>query len=175
MTAFEDTPEYRKGVLGEQTVERFLQSRRFYVVRLCNIRNHEGIGAPMMLGGKCNLILPDFLAVDADGLKEQFYVEVKFKHLAPMSYVVGHPVHGIAKRNYEQYCRVGLATKASVWLLILEELTGELLGLRMGTATPDQIDESDKLNRGGSVFWKKSRFTLIAQLERRQGDMLKPT
>ena len=86
-----------------------------------------------------------------------------------MSYVLRSPVHGIGRRNWEQYVRVGLVTKIPVWLLVLEELTGELLALRMGTAQPDQIDESDALNKGGSVFWRKSRFVLVAQLERRQG------
>jgi hypothetical protein len=78
-------------------------------------------------------------------------------------------VHGIARRNWEHYRRVGLVTKIPVWLLVVEEMSGELLALRMGTAEPDDRDDSDALNKGGSVFWKKSRFVLVAQLERRQG------
>jgi hypothetical protein len=166
--SFEDTPEYRKGLVGERTVEQFLQSRGFFVVRLCNIRNHDGIGAPMMIGAQCNLILPDLQAVDTRGNRPPFYVEVKFKHLAPMSYVLQAHVHGIPRRNWQQYVQVGLAARTPVWLLVLEELTGELLALRMGTTSPDQVDESNTLNPGGSVFWRKKRFVLVAQLERRQ-------
>lgn len=121
----------------------------------------------MMMGAQCNLVLPDFQAMKPG--QQPFYVEVKHKEYAPISYRLGHiPVHGIGRRNWEQYRRVGLLANCPVWLLILEDLTGELLGLRISTAEPDEKSDTEKMDRGGMVFWRKSRFVLIAQMERRQ-------
>jgi hypothetical protein len=168
--SIENTPAYRRGVVGEQTVEGWLQERGFFVVRLCNIRNHEGLGAPMMMGAKCNLVLPDFQVLKPG--QEPFYIEVKHKHLSPISYRLGHvPVHGIGRRNWEQYRRVAILARCSVWLLILEDMSGELLALRLNTADPDEKSDTDKMDPGGMVFWRKSRFVLVAQLERRQERM----
>jgi hypothetical protein len=164
---FNQTFAYQKGQLAERTVEAWCKERGFFVTRLCNIRNHDGIGAPMMMGAVCNLILPDFQLAKAG--RSPFYIEVKFKETYPVSYALGHiPVHGIGRRKWEQYRRVSLLTGSPVWLLILEHLSGELLGLRIGTNDPDIISDTDKMDRGGMVFWRKSRFILIAQLERRQ-------
>jgi len=72
LARFEDSAAYRKGAGAEQTVEQVLQGRGFYTIRLCNIRNHEGIGAPMMMGARSNLILPDYQVVDCQGAKPPF-------------------------------------------------------------------------------------------------------
>jgi hypothetical protein len=154
------------GTEGEQTVEEWLKGRGFYVVRLCTIRNYDGTGAPMLMGSACNLILPDLQVLDPMMQKPPAYVEVKHKTQAPLNYKLGHvPVHGIGQWNWKQYQRVEQMTGVPVWLLILEHLTGELLALRTSVPPDDCFGGSAKgVDEGGMVYWRKSRFVLLAEL-----------
>ena len=87
---------------------------------------------------------------------------------------LGHvPVHGIGRWNWKQYCEVEQQTDIPVWMLILEALTGELLALRVAKVTPDDEFGGDRkgVDRGGMVYWRKSRFALVAQMARIQGKL----
>jgi hypothetical protein len=162
------------GTEGEQTVEQWLKGRGWAVLRLCTIRNYDGMGAPMLMGARCNLILPDFQALDFSGKsRPQMFVEVKHKTQAVECYKLGHAlVHGLGRLDWRQYCDVERDTSIPVWLLILEHLTGELLALRVVKVKPDDEFGSNEdrkgVNYGGMVYWRKSRFVLVAQLQRIQ-------
>lgn len=166
----EQTSQYQRGDRAEKSVSKFLQERGFFVTWLAHIRNIEGIDAPMLMGARCNLILPDLHVIDPKG-KPPFYVEVKLKAGSTHSALMGTLVHGIGLRRWEQYKRFSLIAQVPVYLLILEELSGELLGLRVGTKDPDRVYEGDVMDKGGMVFWKRAGLKKIAQLERRQAQL----
>lgn len=171
MTYVQGSAAQAFGEAGEQTVEEWLRGRGWFVTRLCTIRNYDGTGAPLLMGSTCNLILPDFQALQAR--KPPVYVEVKHKTQAPLNYKLGHvPVHGIGRWNWLQYRKVEQETGVSVWMLILEHLTGELLAIRVALVEPDDSfggDDTPGVDRGGMVYWRKSRFVLLAELARIQG------
>jgi hypothetical protein len=78
-------------------------------------------------------------------------------------------VHGIGRTSWLHQRKVEEVTTVPVWTVILEALSGELLAARLTGMEPDDQfgDESRKgVNRGGMVYWRKSRFVLVAQLER---------
>jgi hypothetical protein len=162
------------GTDGEQTIEQWLRGRGWGVVRLCTIRNYDGSGAPLLMGSRCNLILPDFQVLDFTGRhRPPCFVEVKHKAQAVECYKLGHRlVHGIGRWNWQQYCDVERQTDVPVWMLLLEAMTGELLALRVAKVTPDdEFGGADKpgVDAGGMVYWLKSRFVLVAELARIQG------
>lgn len=161
------------GSEGEQSVEGWLQSLGWGVTRLCTIRNYDGIGAPLLMSAKCNLVLPDLQAFDFTGRKRPpFFVEVKHKTQAVENYKLGHVlVHGFGRVGWLHQKQVEEVTGVPVWTVVLENLTGELLAQRLSKATPDDefTDDSRKgVNRGGMVYFRKSRFAQVAQLERVQ-------
>jgi hypothetical protein len=164
----EGSREARFGASTEQRVEMFLRERNLFVTRLCNIRNSDGIGAPMLMGAYCNLILPDLQVMDPRRLGQPYYVEVKAKTDKAWWGIGNCHTHGIDRKNWEQYRQVGLKTGLPVWLLILEDLSGELLGLRVSTCEPDHFSEPTRKAPSGMAYWRKSRLLLIAQLERGQ-------
>jgi hypothetical protein len=167
-----DTRDARFGFAGEMRVEDFLKKRRLYVTRLNMIRNSDGIGAPMLLGAHCNLILPDFQVIDPSKLGQPFYVEVKTKTEPGFSRNHQCYTHGIDTPNWYHYRRINLTSGLPVWLLILEDLSGELLGLQTHRTYPHhQCAANDQFPKGG-VFWKRTQFILIAKLEARQPDLL---
>lgn len=168
MTYLPASPGVRLGTSGEVRVEDWLKSRSLFVTRLCNIRNADGIGAPMLMGARCNLILPDFQIIDPRKLGQPFYVEVKTK-TEPGWYANGHCyTHGVDTPNWRHYRRIALTTGLPVWLLILEDISGELRGLQIHRTDPDHHCEPNAAFPKGGTFWRRSQLLLIAQLERRQ-------
>ena len=169
MTFVPNSPTARFGTYGEARVEDWLKQRDLFVTRLCNIRNVDGIGAPMLMGARCNLILPDFQIIDPRKLGQPFYVEVKTKTV-PAWYAKGYCyTHGIDTANWRHYKRISLTTGLPVWLLILDDMSGELLGLQIHRCTPDHhCEPNEAFPKGGGTFWRRSQLLLIAQLERRQ-------
>jgi len=169
VTFIEGSWRHQFGTVTEQRVEGWLKDRRLFVTRLCNIRNADGIGAPMLMGAHCNLILPDFQVIDPRKLGQPFYVEVKAKTTRAW-YAKGYCyTHGIDRPNWDHYRRINLTTGLPVWLLILEDLSGELLGVQIHRTDPDHLSEPNSAFPRGGVFWRHSQLLLIAQLERRQG------
>lgn len=161
------------GTEGEKTVEEWLKEQGWAVVRLCTIRNYDGIGAPLLMGAKCNMILPDLQAFDFSGRhRPPFFVEVKHKGQSVENYKLGHAhVHGFGKTGWLHQKRVEEVTDIPVWTVVLEALSGELLAARLSKMEPDDEfgDDSKKgVNRGGMVYFRKSRFALVAQLKRIQ-------
>ena len=162
------------GTEGEQTVEEWLKSLGWAVIRLCTIRNYEGVGAPLLMGSRCNLILPDFQALDFTGQRRPpFFVEVKHKQQATECYKLAHTlVHGFGRRSIEQYREVERTTDIPVWLLVLEALTGALLALRVSRAEWDDSFGSNEnikgVDYGGMVYFRKTRFAQVAQMARIQ-------
>jgi hypothetical protein len=165
--------EQRFGTEAEITVEEWLKSLGWAVIRLCTIRNYEGVGAPLLMGARFNLILPDFQALDFTGRhRPPFFVEVKHKTQATECYKLAHTlVHGFGRRSIEQYREVERTTDIPVWLLVLEALTGELLALRVSRAEwDDEFGDNSKkgVDRGGMVYFRKGRFAQVAQMARIQ-------
>lgn len=167
-------PKSRSARLGDETelrVEDFLRSRSLFVTRLCKIKNPDGIGAPMLMGARFNLILPDFQVIDPRRFGQPYYVEVKGKNEPGWKVTLRAHTHVVDRPNWNHYQNIHKVTGLPIWLLILEDMSGELLGLAVHRTSPDHFCEpNDQFPKGGA-FWRKSQFTLIAQLERRQGKM----
>lgn len=161
------------GTDAEKTVEEWLKELGWGVVRLCTIRNYDGIGAPLLMGAKCNIILPDLQAFDFTGRRRPpFFVEVKHKTQSVENYKLGYVhVHGFGRTGWQHQKRVEEHTGIPVWTVVLEALSGELLAARLTKWEPDDEwgDASRKgVNRGGMVYFRKARFPMIAQLARIQ-------
>lgn len=171
MTFVAGSRDDRFGAVGAQRVEDHLRQRHWYVTRLHAIRNADGIGAPMLMGAACNLILPDLQVIDPRRLGQPFYVEVKTK--ARQGYYAngGYHTHGIDAPNWRQYRRVQLTTGLPVWLLVLEDVSGRLMGLQVHRTDPDHECGACPPFPKGGVFWRLSQFLPIAQLERRQREL----
>jgi hypothetical protein len=140
-----------------QTVEQWLAEQRFRIGRL-----HRG-DMRFLLEAPCNEVLNNSPPA------RPFYVEIERKTQAPESYKLGHRhVHGFGRWKWERFSQA----KAPVWLMVAEALSGELLALKVGDvdAPDDEFNGNTKgIDRGGMVYLLKSRFALLANLDRPGG------
>lgn len=122
----------------------------------------------MLMGARFNLILPDFQIINPRKFGQPFYVEVKTKTAAAW-YGNGYcHTHGIDTPKWQQYQRIHEMSGLPVWLLVLEDMSGDLLGIEVDKVQPDhECAETAQFPRGGT-FWRRSQFALVAELERRQ-------
>ena len=122
----------------------------------------------MLMGARFNLILPDFQVIDPRKFGQPFYVEVKTK--AAPGWYGKHAchTHGIDTPKWQQYRRIHELSGLPVWLLMFEDMSGDLLGIEVDKVEPDhECGEVAAFPRGGT-FWRRSQFALVAELERRQ-------
>jgi hypothetical protein len=135
-----------------ETVEQWLRGRGCHISRM-----YRG-DLRFLLEAPCNEIL------DRERPTRPFYVAAERKTQAPLNYKLGHvPVHGLGAWKWERFREVA----APVWWVVAEALTGELLALRVSDEEPDDTFGGGNIkgvDRGGMVYWRKSRFAKLADL-----------
>lgn len=127
----------------------------------------SGNGAPKLeaFSASESLTIPDLVVVRAGIMT---WVEVKLKSRATATYSAGGRLDtGLSKRLYSEYLRVQAATGAVVYLSFAheEEDFVSLDEIRSLDAHPGKrVDSSDKMERGGMVFWPIRALRVVSTL-----------
>ncbi len=157
-----ETEKFQRGRSGELTAARYFQGRGWFVIPSYDFAGEDGDKAPKMQGARDGFVIPD-LDICKDGLR--IWVEVKTKASPTLHRKSGIYEHGIPLRHYNHYRRVQSETGCAVWLVVLEEFSGALIGQRLDTLEPvKRVYEGGKMSRGGMVFWPRSAFRQLCHI-----------
>ena len=105
-------------------------------------------------------MLPDLDACKDGGRR---WVEVKTKSTATFTRMTQRLEHGIDRRHYNEYLSVQRITGTPVFIVVYEENTGEILWSSVDDLEPYKRF-SDKMGRGGMVFWPRERFKKLCKV-----------
>jgi hypothetical protein len=148
----------RKGKFGEAICKRVMQSSGVHYIPLCDIENGE---APMAVAEKESVVAPDF---DVFGQGVFAYLDAKVKTQSIRWKNSGEVRHGINKRNFDEYQRMGALQNKQCGLFVVElmdadrQWSGTLLAesfLGLGKPTPGFNEPTPK------VYWPRRRFAVI--------------
>lgn len=132
------------------------RKRGWFVVPSYDYTGSENDKAPMMLGERGDLVLPD-LDICKDGLR--MWVEVKYKATAPLYRKVGKKQHGINARHFSHYLSVQKESGNLVYLLIVEGDTGKILAASLNKLVKRARHYHDrKMGASGMVFFDRDEF-----------------
>ena len=159
--AFTETPEFKRGRQGEQSVEEWLRERGDYVIRSYDYSGEDGDKAPRLHGLAERYALPDLdvCRVGKDGKPIRFWIEVKLKRRATMYKKLGRLEHGISLPLWMDYLQVEAISGCVVWIVVVEEETDVWLEQSLKVlGKVKRIYEGDKMGRGGMVFFPRTAF-----------------
>jgi len=158
--AFTETAEFKRGREGELSVSRWLQDRGYHVVASYDYSGSNGDKAPRMHGHQ-SYVLPD-LDVSKEG--RRVWVEVKTKRRADMYRKLKRLEHGIPLPHWLDYLRVQAISGCVVWLVVLEEETGEWLAQSLKVlGEVARTYEGEKMGPGGMVFFPRDAFITLTR------------
>jgi hypothetical protein len=152
------TSEFQRGRTGELLVGRELMARGFHV-----IPSYDYSGAdehpPRMEGAGGAYVLPD-LDVARDG--ERVWVEVKTKAEPTFHRLTGRWEHGFSRRLWGHYREVEAITGARVFLVIIEESSGEVLVASLRALDRvKRVYEGSAMGPHGMVFFPRAAFRVL--------------
>jgi hypothetical protein len=155
MPSLRERPEFELGRAGEQTVAGWLQHNGWYVVPSYDYAGDDKNKAPRLQGRISGYAIPD-LDVARNGAR--FWVEVKVKNGPTLHRKSGRLEHGISKRLWEHYRKVEEITGTAVWIVVVEQDSGEMLVGALKTLGEPRIYEGWKMGEGGMAFWPREAF-----------------
>jgi hypothetical protein len=143
---------------AEELVDHVLREQDFMLMRSSDLSGPFGGQAPRLHGRHGWLVLPDRQAFKA-GVRR--WAEVKRKATATFHRVSNEWEHGFAQRLWNHYEAVESETGTPLWLFVYEDNTGCLLHGILGDLAPSHIYDGNKMDRGGTVFFRRSDFALL--------------
>jgi hypothetical protein len=158
MRDLRDSAEFQRGRAGEMSAVALLQEYGCYVVPMYDFAGEDGDKAPRMAGLSRWYVLPD---LDASKGGRRAWVEVKRKGRASWTRTQRRYEHGISQRLYRQYLEVEEISGTDVWLMVMEDDTGEVLMQSLERLGDPRVYDGSKMCRGGMVFWPRQRFVLF--------------
>lgn len=163
MRNLRESAEFLRGRAGEKNAVAMLQEYGAYVVPMYDFSGEEGDKAPRMAGLARWYVLPD---LDASKGGRRAWVEVKRKGRASWTWTQRRYEHGISLRLYRQYLDVEQITGTDVWLMVLEDDSGDVLMQSLERVGAPRIYPGDKMCKGGMAFWPRERFILFPSGDR---------
>lgn len=158
-TSFDELPNAIRGRTGEEIVAEQLRLRNKGVIPSYDYCGKDRNKAPRLQFTWGWLVVPD---LDVCGGGERFWCEVKTKAERSFHRLSGDYVHGIDKHHYKQYLEVERESGCRVLLFIVEEDTGLILYGPLGTLPIHH--ETDKMGKGGMVYWDVEEFKELKKL-----------
>jgi hypothetical protein len=151
------------GRSAEEIVAWILQCR--YGCHVVPVYDYNGDDkAPRLQGAMSSYVVPD-LDVSRGGIRT--WVEVKAKNnTGSPTRLTGRLEHGFSWRLFEHYRAVQQITGTPVYIIIVEMPSGDLLYQSL-----DELDavkrvyDGDKMDRGGTVFFPRSMFVRLCNIE----------
>ena len=157
-----ETEKFKRGHSAELMVSELLQRRGWYVIPSYDYAGDDHNKAPKLQGERAAYVIPD---LDAAKNGQSRFVEVKAKAQATYHRKSERFEHGIPLRHFTHYLKVQEITGRSVWLVVYEEDTGDVLqGKLDDLAQFKRIYEGDKMSRGGMVFFPRDKFILLGKM-----------
>ena len=157
--AFQQSPAFLRGRLGEQVVRSLLQRRGWYVISTADYcGTTETPHAPWSQGAHDDRIIVPDLDIARLGIRR--WAEVKAKWDATFTNITGTYDHGIGYRLWQQYRRIHEQTGCDVWLFILEEKRQLLLAESLDVLGMGRHYDGDAMDRGGMMFWSRWNFRM---------------
>lgn len=168
MTAFEQSPEYRQGLIGESKIARWLMNRGCTVMPVYQIEKDTGKG-PQLFSKNKKLIAPDAFCFKGENA---FWIEAK--HKTAFSWYRKKEIWttGIDLRHYRHYLEVDDCTPWPVWLLFLHKggqakdsppSPAGLFGERLSMLRQCVDHTSEKYGPSGMVYWDKDSLRKLAE------------
>lgn len=121
---FKNSKEWKIGERSQRIVEVVLRETGCGFVRTHAIDDPSDPGAPSLILGEWKIVLPD---LDVTERGRRFWLEVKGKTEPAFYRKRNRYQHGIDRRNWEAYQRVGEESGAPVYIVIHEQQKGNLL------------------------------------------------
>lgn len=150
-----DIAAFWEGRELEREIARQMLERGYSVMRCYDLDVDGKHKAPMLEGPYKGLRLPD-LQVSVLGKTD--WRECKRKGKADYTRITGEFEHGIGLRCYRDYVAVQEISGLSVYLMVGERNTGEILFQSLEKLGPPRVYEDDKMDPGGMAFWPRDLF-----------------
>ena len=153
-------PEFQRGDSGQRLISEWLKHRGWLV-----IPSYDYTGAtekaPRMQGIQSSFVLPD---IDLSKSGKRCWAEVKTKSSSTLHRKTGILEHGFALRHYRDYLRVEKESGCTVFLIVYELDTTEILSSSLSSLGKGRIYTGDKMDRGGTIFWPRTQFRIIGRI-----------
>lgn len=154
----------------EKKVAAWAARRGWYVLPSYDYSGKGDSKAPKLLappGGR-DLILPDLACFRGHGLR---WLEVKWKRKADLYRKTRTMVTGISLRLWNHYREIEQRVGGEVFVVFLHEQEREVRGDKLSALRGyvDHTDPSDKMSRGGMIFWPYERIPKWGSLEMLDG------
>lgn len=159
--SFRDNPKFKRGRNGEQIIAQLLKEKGWFVIPSYDYSGQEGDKAPKMQGAVAAFVIPD---LDIAKLGERRWAEVKTKKEPTLYKKTNVLEHGIPLRHFEDYKKVQAETGCEVWLFVYEELSRDVLCLKLNDLGDGRKYTGNKMSRGGMIFWPRSKFRKLCRL-----------
>lgn len=164
---FEDTPEYKKGEIGQEIVNGMLL-RSGWTLNKTYEQTGEG-GAPKVYrmeehGVLASIVLPDLDVWRCSGKKwERRWVEVKTKGKADWTIKTRTYDHGINRRHWNSYLDIQEGSGFQVYLFIYDMSKGNIIVRPISQLAPvARLYTGTKMGKDGMVFFPEREFYLWA-------------
>ena len=159
---FCDTPEFKRGQVGEDVVAKRLCEMGYSVFRASDSSGRYNAHAPQLQAfGARGVPVPD---LDVSRHRRRFWVEVKTKSRAAVYRIWGcRAVHGIDSRCFQAYCAVERATGSPVWLAVYELDSKKVLIGRMTELSKDGCSRLGNDHGEEMVYIARDAFTELTR------------
>jgi len=159
---FRETAEFQQGQSAERRIARMLQSKGFFVNPSYDYSGEDGNKAPRLEGKDHSFVVPD-LDASRDGVR--LWVEVKSKSKPVVWGKTGEIRHGIELRHFWSYRQIEKITGSRVFLVVVEENSGEVLCASLSKLARAPISGKGTKWAEKMVFWPRDTFSVIGAVE----------
>lgn len=168
-TDFYSSKSFSKGYRAETILAQVLRADGYYVVILADNQERGQNGAPGARNGDQFITLPDFQILKRGHIA---YAEIKFKSEATWTRTLQQEDHGIGLLKWKMYQRIERESGLPVYLFIYEGDSGAVLYNRLqNLAKVARFSDTDKMDRGGMVFFPRASFGLWGHIAVLKGEL----